>query len=96
MPPTGLPLRCWDAFYLGEISQLPPGTTKLGNLRDGHNLSELQLLNQIFGILFLCVKPTQGYQKYDRVSCSGMLGELVGSYTKVVIYATYTICCERL
>ena len=28
--------------------------------------------------------------------CTGMLGKLVGSHTKVVIYLTYAICCERL
>ena len=27
---------------------------------------------------------------------TGMLGELVGSHTKVAIYPTYAICCERL
>ena len=32
----------------------------------------------------------------DRVSCSGMLGELVGSHTKVAIYPSYTIHCKRL
>ena len=65
-------------------SHLPPGTTKLGNLRDSGSLSQLPLLNQIFGIL-LCVKPTQGCQKCDRGSCTGTLGELVGSHTKVAI-----------
>ena len=56
MPPT------WD-----KGSHLPPGTTKLGNLRDGWNPSQLPLPNQIFGILLLCVEPTQGHQKCDRV-----------------------------
>ena len=28
--------------------------------------------------------------------CTGMLGELVGSHTKVAIYPTYTIHCKRL
>ena len=28
--------------------------------------------------------------------CTGMLGELVGSHTKVAIYPTYAICCKRL
>ena len=56
MPPT------WE-----KGSHLPPGTTKIGNLRDGHDLSQLPLLNQIIGILLLCVEPTQGCQKYDRV-----------------------------
>ena len=34
---------------------LPPGTTKLGNLRDGHDLSQFPLSNQILRILLLCV-----------------------------------------
>ena len=85
MPPT------WE-----KGSHLPPGTTKLGNLRDGHDPSQLPLPNQIFGILLLCVKPTQGCQKCDRVLCPGTLGELVGSHTKVVIYPAYTIHCKRL
>ena len=37
-----------------------------GNLRDGCDLSQLQLPNQIFGILPLCIKITQGHQKCDR------------------------------
>ena len=85
MPPT------WE-----KGSHLPLGTTKHGSLRDGHHLSQLPLPNQIFGILLLCVKPTQGCQKCDRGLCTGMLGELVGSYTKVVLYPTYAICCKRL
>ena len=47
-------------------SHLPPGTAKLGNLRDSHDPSQLPLPNQIFGIL-LCIEPTQGSQKCDRV-----------------------------
>ena len=27
---------------------------------------------------------------------TGVLGGLVGSLTKVAIYPTYTVCCERL
>ena len=58
-------LGCLPTWEKG--SHLPPGTTKLGNLRDSHNPSQLPLLNQIFGILLLCVQPTQGCQKCDRV-----------------------------
>ena len=47
-------------------SHLPTETTKLGNLRDGHDPSQLPLLKQIFWILLLCVGPTQGCQKCDR------------------------------
>ena len=56
MPPT------WK-----KGSHLPPQTTRLGNLRDGHDPSQLPLLNQIFRILLLCVKPTQGCHKCDRL-----------------------------
>ena len=76
-------------------SHLPPGTTKLGNLRDSCDLSQLPLLSQIFGFLLLCVDPTQGHKKCDR-GCTGMLGELVGFHTKVVIYPAYAICCKKL
>ena len=38
-----------------------------GNIRDGHNPSQLPLPNQIFRILPLCTKPTQGHQKCDRL-----------------------------
>ena len=49
-----------------QMGGLSPGTTKLGNLRDSHDPSQLPLPNQIFGIL-LWVKPTQACQKCDRV-----------------------------
>ena len=38
-----------------------------GNLRDGCNLSQLLLSNQIFRILPLYIEPTQGCQKCDRL-----------------------------
>ena len=38
-----------------------------------------------FCFLYICV-----------TGCTGMLGELVGSHTKVAIYPTYIICCKRL
>ena len=38
MPPMGLPLRCGGCLQPGRKgSHLPPGTTKLGKLRDGHD-----------------------------------------------------------
>ena len=50
MPPMGLPLRhvgmppTWE-----KGSHLPPGTTKLGELRDGRDSAmQLPLLNQIW------------------------------------------------
>ena len=57
MPPT------WE-----KGSHLPPWTTRLGNIRGGHDLSQLLLLNQISRILLLCVEPTQGYQKCDSAT----------------------------
>ena len=33
---------------------------------------------------------------YVTGGCTGMLDELVGSHTKVVIYPALTICCKRL
>ena len=72
----GTPFICHQQGSLSDVgmpptwekgSHLPPGTTKLGNLRDGCNPSQLPLPNQIFRILLLCVEPTQGCQKCDRV-----------------------------
>ena len=94
---NGAPSQTWGCLLPGRkvviYLQEPPS---LGNLRDCHDPLQLPLPNQIFGIVVLCVKPIQGCQKWDRVSCSGTLGELVGSHTKVVIHLTYAICCERL
>ena len=65
-----------------------------GNLRDGHKPSQLPLPNQIFRILPLCLSPARDAR--NVTGHTGMLGELVGSHTKVVIYPTYAIYCERL
>ena len=54
MPPMGLPLRCGMPLTREKGSHLPSGTTKLGNLRDGYDPSQLPLPNQIFGIPLLC------------------------------------------
>ena len=56
----------------GKGSHLPPGTTKLGNLRDSRDASQLPMLNQIFRILLLYVESTQGCQKCDRVHRDAM------------------------
>ena len=44
------------------------------------------------------IKVSIFYPKYCIyvTGCAGILDELVGSHTKVVIYPAYTICCERL
>ena len=41
------------------------------------------------------MEPTQGCQKCDRV-CTGTLDGLVGSNTKLAIYPTLAICCQRV
>ena len=65
MPPMGIPHRHGDASYLGKGSHLPPQTTRVWQLMDGHDLSQLLLPNQIFRILPLCIETTQGCQKCD-------------------------------
>ena len=55
MPPT------WEKVVTYLLK--PPD---FGNLRDNHDLSQFLLPNQIFRILPLCIKPTQGCQKCDR------------------------------
>ena len=94
MPLMGVPCRHGDASYLGQNSHLPPQTTGFGNLRDSCNLSQLPLPNQIFRIPPLCIIPPRDAR--NVTVCTEMLGELVGSHTKVAIYPTYAICCERL
>ena len=76
-----------------------------GNLRDGHEPSQLPLLNQTFGILPLCFEPTQGHQKCDRLQrdtmwIGGLLYQSSDLYClcymlqKVVICACYDIGFE--
>ena len=40
-------------------------------------------------------EPTQGHQKCGR-GCTGTLNGLVGSHTRLVIYPSLTICCQRV
>ena len=75
-------------------SHLPPGTTKLGNLRDSHN-----------SITAPTAKPDPGFSssmlreipprdaRNVTGGCTGTLDELVGSHTKLAIYPALTICC---
>ena len=70
MPPMGLPLRCGDAPTREKSSHLPPGTTKLGKLRDGHNSASVPTAKLDLGSSSLLggywsVEPTQGCQKCD-------------------------------
>ena len=77
-------------------SYLPPGTTKLGNLRDGCNSITAPTAKpdpRFFSSVLR--EPTQGCQKCDR-GCTGTLDELVGSHTKLAIYPNLAICCQRV
>ena len=83
-------LQTWEKV----VTSLPK-PLDFGNLRDGHKLSHLPLLNQTFRILPLSFKPTHGSQKCDRLHRDARwIGGL--SLTKVAIYPTYAICCKRL
>ena len=91
----GMPLT-WE-----KGSHLPPGTTKLGNLRDGCDSAtapnakpDLGFSSRIGGCC--SVEPTQGCQKCDGWGCTGTLDGLVGSHTRLAIYPTLAICCQRL
>ena len=88
MPPT------WEKVVTHLFKPLD-----FGNLRDGHDLSQLPLPNQIFRILSLCIDPTQGCQNCDRVHRdarwigglshqSGNLSNLCNPLQKVVIHAS--------
>ena len=70
-----------------------PKPLDLANLRDGHEPSQLPLLNQTFRILPLCFQPTQGCKKCDRMHLDA---RWIGGLTKVVIYPIYAIHCKRL
>ena len=101
MPPTGLPLRCGMPSTWEKGSHLPPGTTKLSNLRDSCNSAAAPTAKPDLGfssfMLRKCwsVEPTQGCQKCDRW-CTGTLDKLVGSHTKLAIYPALAICCWRV
>ena len=90
MPPT------WE-----KGSHVPPGTTKLGNLRDSGNSATAPTAKPDLGFSssmlgeYWSVEPTQGCQKCDRC-CTGTLDGLVGSHTRLVIYPALTICCRRV
>ena len=75
-------------------SHLPLGTTKLGNLRDGCNSITAPTTKPDLGFFSSMLSPP--WDARNVTGCTGILGELVGSYTKVAIYPTYAICCERL
>ena len=51
MPPMGFSLRCGDASNLEKGSHLPPRTTKLSKLRDGHYSATASTVDQIWDSL---------------------------------------------
>ena len=82
MPPT------WE-----KGSHLPPGTTKLGNLRDSRDSVTAPTAKPDLGF-FSVFSPPRDARNVTGCTCT--LDELVGFHTKVVIYPTYAIHCERL
>ena len=92
----GMPLT-WE-----KDSHLPPGTTKLGKLRDSRNSTTAHTAKPDLGsssLLGGCcsVEPTQGCQKCDRsVGFTGTLDGLVDSHSRLAIYPTLTICYQRV
>ena len=98
MPPTGSLSDVGMPPTWEKGSHLPPGTTKLGNLRDGCYSTTAPTAEPDLGFssrLGGCcsVKPTQGCQKCDRWGCTGTLDGLVGSHTRLAIYPALTIHC---
>ena len=82
-------------------SHLPPGTTKLDNLRDSCKSvtaptakSDVGFSSSVLGE-YCSVEPTQGDQKCDR-GCTGTPDGLVGSHTWQAIYPALAICCQRV
>ena len=91
---VGMPPTCEKGGHL------PPRTTKLGKLRDGHNSATAPTVKPDLGFFSLLggcwsVEPTQGCQKCDRW-CTGTLDGLAGSHTRLAIYPTLAICCQRV
>ena len=84
----GMPLT-WE-----KGSHLPPGTTKLGNLRDGHASIIAPTAQPDLGFFSSVLSPHRNAR--NVTGFTGTLGELVGSHTKVAIYPTLAICCEML
>ena len=75
-------------------SYLPPGTTKLGNLRDSHDSITAPTAEPNLGFFSSVSSPPR--DAINVTGCTGTLDELVGSHTKVAIYPAYTIHCKRL
>ena len=93
LPPTGSLTDMGMLLTWEKVVPYLPKPLDIGNLRDGHEPSQLLLPNQTFRILPLCFKPTQGCQKCDR---SHRDARWIGGLTKVPIYPAYTIHCKKL
>ena len=98
----GTPFICHQQGSLSDVgmppiwekgSHFPPWTTRLGNLRDSHDLPSSHCQTRSSGF-FSVSNPHRA--AINVIGHTDMLGELVGSHTKVVIYPTYAIHCERL
>ena len=75
-------------------SHLPPGTIKFGNLRDSCNSITAPTAKPDLGFFSSVSSPPRDAR--NVTGHTGMLGELVGSHTKVAIYPTYTICSQKV
>ena len=99
---NGAPSQMWGCLQHGrKVVTYLQETTKVDNLKDGHNLSQLPLPNQISGFFSsVSMRAHPGmpemWQGDFHMLCSGTLDELVSSHTKLVIYPTYAICCKKL
>ena len=89
MPPT------WE-----KGSHLPPGNTKLSNLRDGGDSTTAPTAKPDPGFSSLlggcCSVEPPGDARNVTVGCTGTLDRLVDSHTRLAIYPTLTICCQRV
>ena len=84
----GMPLT-WE-----KGSHLPPGTTELGNLRDGCDSITAPTTKQDPGFFSSVLRESPSRDTRNVTGgCTGALDKLVGSHTKLAIYPTLAICC---
>ena len=83
-------------------SHLPPGTTKLGKLRDGHDFTTVPTAKPDLGYSSLLegaeVESTPRDARNVTVPWggTGMLDGLAGSHTRLAIYLALAICYQRV
>ena len=75
-------------------SHIPPGKSKIGNLRDSCDSITAPTAKPDLGFFSSVLNPPRDAK--NMTGSTGTLGELVGSHTKVAIYPTLAIHCERL